>query len=51
MLLKECNIKIPDIIQIILKLKEVNIGITLKEWTISEMINEIVKVCKNEKHN
>ena len=35
----------------VLKKEEVNIGITLKEWTISEMINEIVKVCKNEKHN
>ena len=45
-LLEECNIKIPDIIEIILKLKENNININLKEWTISEMISEIVKVCK-----
>jgi len=45
-LLQECNIKIPDIIEIILRLKENNININLKDWTISEMINEIVKVCK-----
>ena len=45
-LLNESNIKIPDIISIILKLKENNININLKEWTVLEMINEIVKVCK-----
>jgi len=48
-LLQECNIKIPDIIEIILRLKENNININLKDWTISEMINEIVKVCKRWK--
>lgn len=45
-LIEKCEIKIPDVIQIILKLKENNIDINLKEWTIDEMINEIVKVCK-----
>jgi len=45
-LLEECDIKIPDIIQIILKLKENNINIDLKEWTIPEIIDEIVKVYK-----
>lgn len=48
-LLEECDIKLPDIIEIILKLKQNNITLNLKEWTIAEMVNEIVKVCKNEK--
>lgn len=48
-LLEKCDIKIPDIIEIILKLKEKGINLKLKEWTIEEMINEIVKVYKNEK--
>lgn len=50
-LLEECDIKIPDIIQIILKLKKKGIQVNLKEWTIEEMINSIVMVCDNEKHN
>lgn len=50
-LLEECDIKIPDIIQIILKLKENNINLNFKEWTIAEMIEGIVKVCKNEKYS
>lgn len=50
-LLEKCDIKLPDIIEIILKLKQNNITLNLKEWTIAEMINEIVKVCKNEKYN
>ena len=45
-LLEKSDIKIPDIIQIILKLKQKGININLKEWTISEMIDEIVKVYK-----
>ena len=45
-LIEECGIKLPDIIEIILKLKENNININLKEWTIAEMIDGIVKVCK-----
>ena len=47
--LEKCDIKIPDIIKIILKLKEKGVNLKLKEWTIEEMINEIVKVYKNEK--
>lgn len=50
-LIRECDIKLPNLIEIILKLKENNININLKEWTITEMINEIVKVCKIEKCN
>ena len=45
-LLEDSDIKIPDIMEIILKLKENGIKLNLKEWTIEEMINEIVKVCK-----
>lgn len=48
-LLRECDIKIPEMLEIILKLRENNISINLKEWTVPEMISEIVKVCKNEK--
>lgn len=50
-LIEECGIKLPDIIEIILKLRENNIDVNLKEWTIAEMIDGIVKVCKNEKYN
>jgi len=50
-LLEESDIKVPDIIQIILKLKEYNINLNLKEWTIAEIIDGIVKVCKNEKYS
>lgn len=50
-LLEECDIKIPDIIDIVLKLKENNINLKLKEWTMTEIIDEIVKVCKNEKYS
>ena len=46
-ILQECDIIIPDVIQIILKLNENGKDINLKEWTISEMINEIVKVCES----
>ncbi len=45
-LLEDSDIKIPDIIQIILKLKQNGIDINLKEWTITEMIDAIVKVYK-----
>ena len=45
-LLEDSDIKIPDIIQIILKLKQKGIDINLKEWTITEMIDAIVKVYK-----
>lgn len=50
-LLEECDIKIPDIIEIVLKLKENNINLELKEWAMTEIIDEIVKVCKNEKYS
>lgn len=43
-LLEESDIKVPDIIRVILKLKEKGININLKEWTITEMIDAIVKV-------
>lgn len=46
-ILQECDIIIPDVIQIILKLNKNGKDINLKEWTISEMINEIVKVCES----
>lgn len=45
-ILKKADIKIPDMMQIALKLRENNINLNLKEWTIDEITNEIVKVCK-----
>ncbi len=50
-LLKECDIKIPEMLELVLKLKENDISVNLKEWTIPEMISEIVRVCKNEKYH
>lgn len=43
--LQKCDIRIPDVIQIILRLKENGQNINLEEWTIQEMIDKIVKVC------
>lgn len=43
-LLEESDIKVPDIIRVILKMKEKGININLKEWTITEMVDAIVKV-------
>lgn len=45
-ILQRCDIKIPDVIQIILRLKENGKNINLEEWTIQEMIDKIVKVCQ-----
>lgn len=45
-ILQKFEIRIPDVIQIILKLKENGQDINLEEWTIEEMIDKIVKVCK-----
>ena len=44
-ILQECEIRIPDVIQVILRLKENGQVINLEEWTIEEMIDKIVKVC------
>lgn len=46
-ILQECDILIPDVIQIILKLNKKGKNINLKEWTTSEMIDEIVRVCES----
>lgn len=50
-LIEKCGIKLPDIIQIVLKLKEKDINLKLKDWTTTEIIDEIVRVSKSEKHN
>lgn len=44
-ILEESGIKIPEMIQILLALRKKNIPISLKEWTMKEMVEEIVKVC------
>lgn len=41
-LLKESEIRIPDVLQIIMKLKENNINIDIKDWTTDGLINSIV---------
>ena len=41
-LLKESEIRIPDVLQIIMKLKENNINIDIKDWTSDGLINNIV---------
>lgn len=45
-LLEESEIRIPEIIHIILKLKEKGIKMDLKDFTIKEMIDKIVEVCE-----
>lgn len=44
-ILQKCDIRIPDIIQVILKLKEKGQNINLEEWTIQEIVDKIVRVC------
>ncbi len=44
--LENSGVRLPDVIQILLKLKESNLEVNLKDWTINEMISEIVKICK-----
>lgn len=41
-LLKESEIRIPDVLQIIMKLKENNINVDIKDWTTDGLINSIV---------
>lgn len=45
-LLEESEIRVPEIIYIILKLKQKGIHIDLRDFTIDEIINKIVEVCK-----
>ena len=45
-LLEESNIKIPEIINILLQLKKNQIEINLTEWTMEEIGKQIVKVCQ-----
>lgn len=46
-ILQKCDIRIPDIIQVILRLKEKGQNISLEEWTIQEMIDKIVRMCNS----
>lgn len=41
-LLKESEIRIPDVLQIIMQLKEKNINIEITDWTMDGLINNIV---------
>ena len=43
--LKESGFKIPAIIEMLAKLKEEGIDITLEKWTINELAEKIVEVC------
>ena len=43
--LKESGFKIPAIIEMLAKLKEAGIDITLEKWTINELAEKIVEVC------
>lgn len=44
-ILQKCDIRIPDIIQVILRLKENGQNINFKKWTIQEMIDKLVRMC------
>lgn len=44
-ILQKCDIRIPDIIEVILRLREKGQNINLEEWTIQEMIDKIVRMC------
>lgn len=44
--MKDCGIKIPEIIDLLQQLKEKDIDIKLKEWTMKELIEKLVKEYK-----
>lgn len=44
-ILQNCEIRIPDVIEIILRLKQNGQSIKLEKWTIKEMIDKIIEVC------
>ena len=44
-MLEKCNIKIPDIIEIIIGLKRKGIDLNINEWTRDSLIDGITKVC------
>lgn len=44
--IKKSDIKIPEIIELVQELKKENIKIDLKEWTMEELIQELVKEYK-----
>lgn len=46
--IEACNIKIPTVVKIIMELEKNGIRIQPKEWTIEELIKQIVVVCKQE---
>lgn len=45
-ILEKNGIRVPDVIRIILLLKENGVNIAPKDLTINEMISEIIKICK-----
>jgi len=47
--IEECQIKIPTIVKTVMELEKNGIKIQPKEWTLEELIKEIVKVCKERK--
>lgn len=44
--IQKSGIKIPTILQTVLELKENGIEVQPKEWTMKELVKEIVRVCK-----
>lgn len=47
--IEACDIKIPTIVKTIMELEKSGIKIQPKEWTLEELIKEIVMVCKQGK--
>ena len=45
-LLEESEIRVPEIIYLILNLRQKGLDIKLKDFTIEEMMRKIVEVCK-----
>lgn len=46
--IEECDIKIPTIVRTVIELEKSGIKIKPKEWTLEELIKEIVTICKKE---
>ena len=46
-ILKKYNIKVPEIVQAVQKLKNNGLNINLENWTIDELIDKIIGELKN----
>ncbi len=50
-LFEECGIKLPKLVQAVRRLAENHLVVNLKEWTMEEFVDQIVRIKKSEKYS